>query len=58
MKTLRLIGRRLGQGFKQLVALPASVAKAWQQRKLQAGLHELEVERLDRIRHPEKYRGK
>jgi hypothetical protein len=58
MKILKQIGLTLAEWIKQLCALPGTVAKAFKQHKLQAGLNELEAERLDRIRNPEKYRGK
>lgn len=38
--------------------LPRAIANAFKQRRQQVVLNELEVERLDRIRHPEKYRGR
>jgi hypothetical protein len=55
---LKHIWLTLVQRVKQICALPESVAKASQQRKRQAGLDELEAERLDRIRNPSKYLGK
>ena len=58
MKTLQIIWLTFVQLFKQICALPQSFRDAFKQRKHQAGLAELEVERLDRIRNPEKYRGK
>jgi len=58
MKILKQIGLTFGEWIKQIGALPETVAKAFKQHKHQAGLNELEAERLDRIRHPEKYRGK
>ena len=58
MKTLRHIWSTFVEWIKQIGALPVSVTKAFKQHKHQAGLNELEAERLDRIRHPEKYRGK
>jgi hypothetical protein len=38
--------------------LPQAIANFVRQRQRQNELVELEAERLDRIRHPEKYRGK
>jgi len=38
--------------------LPKSIANAIRQHQQQMILNELEVERLDRIRNPSKYRGK
>jgi hypothetical protein len=58
MKILRQIGLTFAEWIKQIRALPATVAKAFKQHKHRAGLNELEAERLDRIRNPEKYRGK
>lgn len=40
------------------VLLQFVVAAPFKQRRQQAVLNELEIERLDRIRHPEKYLGK
>jgi hypothetical protein len=58
MKILKQIGLTIGEWIKQICALPATVAKAFGQHKQQAARAELEAERLDRIRNPEKYRGK
>ena len=58
MKILKQICLTFVEWIKQICALPLLAAKALQQRKHDAGLHELEAERLDRIRNPEKYRGK
>jgi len=58
MKTLKQICLTIGEWIKQICALPGTVAKAFKQHKHQAGLNELEAERLDRIRNPDKYRGK
>jgi hypothetical protein len=48
--------------FKQLVQkicrLPQIIANALEERQRQTVLNQLEVERLDRIRNPSKYRGK
>jgi hypothetical protein len=44
--------------IKQCWLLPQTIAAAVKQRRRQIGLDELEVERLDRIRNPSKYRGK
>ena len=37
---------------------PETLANFFQRRQQRSALQEFEVERLDRIRHPEKYRGK
>ncbi|HTB82371.1 MAG TPA: hypothetical protein VK742_01840 [Candidatus Sulfotelmatobacter sp.] len=55
---MKQIGLTIGEWIKQICALPATVAKAFGQHKQQAARAELEAERLDRIRNPEKYRGK
>jgi hypothetical protein len=43
---------------KQVCLLPKTIAQAGEQRRQHALVKELEVERLDRIRNPSKYRGK
>ena len=58
MDTLKLIGLTIIQLAKQAWSLPQSVANAVKQRQQQVVLNEQEVERLDRIRNPSKYRGK
>ena len=58
MHTLKLIGMTIIQLAKQVWLLPQSIAKAVHQRQRQVVLNEQEVERLDRIRNPSKYRGK
>jgi len=58
MNTLKLICLTTIQLAKQAWLLPQSVAMALKQRRRQMVLNELEVERLDRIRNPSKYRGK
>ena len=58
MHKLKLIWLTLLQLAKQARLLPESLANAAQQRRQQAVRNELEVERLDRIRNPSKYRGK
>ena len=55
LKRIRLAVVRL---FKQVGLLPQAIADAVRQRQQRNVLNELEVERLDRIRNPEKYRGK
>ena len=42
----------------QVMRLPQSIANGYKQRQQRIVDDENEVERLDRIRHPEKYRGK
>ena len=56
--TLKLIFLTIIQVVKQAWFLPQSFAIAAKQRRRQIVLDELEVERLDRIRNPSKYRGK
>jgi hypothetical protein len=58
VKTLKLIGLTLVQLAKQAWALPQSISTALKQRQRRTLLHELEAERLDRIRNPSKYIGK
>jgi hypothetical protein len=58
MNALKLIGLTLLQFGKQICSLPQTIVTAFKQRKLQAGVAVREVERLDRIRNPDKYRGK
>ena len=58
MHVLKLIGLAFVQLAKQVWLLPQTVARAAMQRRQQLVLDELEVERLDRIRNPSKYRGK
>jgi len=43
---------------KQVRALPQAIANGAEQRRHQTVLDAREAERLDRIRNPEKYRGK
>jgi len=58
MKTLKLICLTLIQLVKQACLLPQTLANAIKARRQQIVLNEREVERLDRIRNPSKYRGK
>jgi len=58
MNTLKLVCLATIQLVKQVWLLPQSIAMALKQRRRQTVLNELEVERLDRIRNPSKYRGK
>ena len=58
MNTLKLICLTIIQLVKQAWLLPQSVANAVKQRRLLVVRHELEAERLDRIRNPSKYLGK
>jgi len=58
MHTLKLIWLTLVQLFKQIGSIPESIKQAVEQRQRRMGLKELEIERLDRIRNPLKYRGK
>jgi len=55
---LKLIGLAFIQTVKRIWALPKTVADAGKQRRHRSILRKLEVERLDRIRHPENYRGR
>ncbi len=58
MNTLRLIGLTCRQMLRQIWLLPQTITDALRLREQRALLQELEAERLDRIRHPEKYRGR
>ena len=58
MNTMKLIYRTIVRLIKQVWLLPHNIENAIKQRRQQVVLNELEVERLDRIRNPEKYRGK
>ena len=44
--------------LRSLQSLPELAANFFQRRQARLAAEELEVERIDRIRHPEKYRGK
>jgi hypothetical protein len=55
---LKHIGSAIGQLIKQICQLPQAIANITRQRQQRMVLNEQEAERLDRIRHPEKYRGK
>jgi hypothetical protein len=58
MNTLKFICLTVIQLVKQVCLLPQNIANAVKQRRLRVVQNELEVERLDRIRNPSKYRGK
>ena len=58
MDTLKQICQSLQQLLKQIGRLPQSIPAALQARRRQAARNAFEVDRLDRIRNPSKYRGK
>jgi hypothetical protein len=58
MNTLRHLWLTVVQFFRQLSRLPQTFAQAAAQRRERTASDELEVERLDRIRNPSKYRPK
>ena len=58
MNNLKHFWLALIQLFKQIGSVPEAIKRAVKQRQQQTVLKELEVERLDRIRNPLKYRGK
>jgi hypothetical protein len=58
MNILKLIWLTLIQLFQQIGSIPESIKQAVKQKRQQMALKEAEVERLDRIRNPLKYRGK
>jgi len=55
---LKHAGQTLVQLARQIISLPQTIANFFKQRRLQVILVERETERLDRIRNPDKYRGK
>jgi hypothetical protein len=58
MNALKAIWLTLAQLLKQIGSLPTAMAGAAKRRRRRVELKELEIERLDRIRNPIKYRGK
>lgn len=58
MDTLKLICRSFYELLKQLGRLPQTIPAALKERRRQAAREAFEVDRLDRIRNPSKYRGK
>lgn len=58
MKVLNYIYLTLVQLGKQVWLLPTTLANFSKNKRAQNVLAEQEVERLDRIRNPDKYRGK
>jgi hypothetical protein len=55
---LKLIGQTFVQMAGAVWSLPKTVSNAVKQRQQRIIMNDLNAERLDRIRHPEKYRGK
>jgi len=55
---LKHLHQTIGQLFKQLYLLPQAIANVAKLRQQRISLNDLEAERLDRIRNPERYRGK
>ena len=58
MNLLKLIGLTFIQLIKQVWLLPKTISDAIMLRQRCAALCEFEIERLDRICNPSKYRGK
>ena len=58
MYTIKLICLTIVNLVKQAWLLPQTVTLALQQRRGQLTRHQLEAERLDRIRNPSKYAGR
>jgi hypothetical protein len=58
MDTLKMICVTTVLLVKQAWFLPQTIAMAFKQRRRQLLLNEHEIERLDRLRNPSKYRGK
>ena len=58
MYTIKLICLTIVNLVKQAWLLPQTITLALQQRRGQLTRHQLEAERLDRIRNPSKYAGR
>jgi len=58
VNALKFIGLTFIQMVRQVCLLPQTIANAAKQRRRRVVQNELEIERLDRIRNPSKYRGK
>lgn len=58
MKILNSLYRTLGHLLKQVWLLPQTLMNFCKQKQARTVLDKQEVERLDRIRNPDKYRGK
>jgi hypothetical protein len=58
MNTLKFICLAVAQFAKQIWLLPQSIAAAIKQKRQSMAQDKLEVERLDRIRNPDKYQGR
>jgi hypothetical protein len=58
MYLLKLIYLTIAELVKQAWLLPQTIALALQRRRRQLARHQLETERLDRIRNPSKYAGR
>ena len=58
MKTVKLVWLTFVQWVRQVGRVPQKILQAGKRRQRRAILNEREVERLDRICNPSKYRGK
>jgi hypothetical protein len=58
LNILKQLSETLIQAAKQVAAILKTIALAAKDRQQRGILNKLEIERLDRIRNPEKYRGK
>ena len=58
MKILKIIGQTAVEIVRQIWRLPQTIARFCKRRQQQVIFDKQEVERLDRIRNPSKYRGK
>jgi hypothetical protein len=58
MNTLKRIGQTLFDMGKQVCRLPLAIGGAFRRGRRQKVMDEAEAERLDRIRHPDKYLGR
>jgi hypothetical protein len=58
MHFIKIVGVTILKLAEQVLFLPRNVAAALKERKLRLAHVDNEIERLDRIRNPSKYRGK
>jgi hypothetical protein len=58
MRPLKLIWLTIVQLVERAGDIPQSMVRALKERRKQAALDALEIERLDRIRNPSRYLGK
>jgi hypothetical protein len=58
MKQLKHFCLAIVEIARGLLLLPVTIATGFRHRHERAAINDLEIERLDRIRNPSKYRGK